>query len=88
MVRSNPISHLNWTYVLVGIADGSLLTFIPLLLFERGLTAAQIGVVLAAAAGVSLVAGLIWGYLVDRGLRAERMLVIASACAVTVALML
>ena len=88
MVRSNPISHLNWTYVLVGIADGSLLTFIPLLLFERGLTAAQIGVVLAAAAGVSLVAGLVWGYLVDRGLRAERMLVIASACAVTVALML
>jgi len=88
VVRSNPISHLNWTYVLVGIADGSLLTFIPLLLFERGLTAAQIGVVLAAAAGVSLVAGLVWGYLVDRGLRAERMLVIASACAVTVALML
>ena len=88
MVRSNPISHLNWTYVLVGIADGSLLTFIPLLLFERGLTAAQIGVVLAAAAGVSLVAGLVWGYLVDRGLRAERMLVIGSACAVIVALML
>jgi len=88
VVRSNPISHLNWTYVLVGIADGSLLTFIPLLLFERGLTAAQIGVVLAAAAGVSLVAGLVWGYLVDRGLRAERMLVIGSACAVIVALML
>ena len=88
MVRSNPISHLNWTYVLVGIADGSLLTLIPLLLFERGLTAAQIGVVLAAAAGVSLVAGLVWGYLVDRGLRAEGMLVIASACAVIVALML
>ena len=88
MVRSNPISHLNWTYVLVGIADGSLLTFIPLLLFERGLSAAQIGVVLAAAAAVSLVAGLVWGYLVDRGLHAERMLVLASACAVTVALML
>jgi len=88
VVRSNPISHLNWTYVLVGIADGSLLTFIPLLLFERGLTAAQIGVVLAAAAGVSLVAGLVWGYLVDRGLRAERMLVFGSACAVIVALML
>ena len=88
MVRANVVSHLNWTYVLVGIADGSLLTFIPLLLFERGLTAAQIGVVLAAAAGVSLVAGLVWGYLVDRGLQAERMLVVASACAVIVALLL
>ena len=33
-------------------------------------------------------AGLVWGYLVDRGLHAERMLVLASGCAVTVALLL
>jgi MFS transporter, PPP family, 3-phenylpropionic acid transporter len=86
VAASNPIRNLKWTYVLVGLADGSLLTFVPLLLFERGLTAAQIGVVLAAVSACSLVAGLLWGYLVDRGLPAERMMVVANACAVALAL--
>ncbi len=86
MAASNPIRNLQITYVLVGLADGSLLTFVPLLLFQRGLTAAQIGVVLAAVAAFSLVAGLLWGYLVDRGLPAERMMVGANAFAVVLAL--
>jgi PPP family 3-phenylpropionic acid transporter len=82
------IGDLNWAYVLIGVADGTLLPFIPLYLFERGLNAFLIGAVLAATALVSLVAGLGWAYLADRRLQPERLVAIASAAATAVALLM
>ena len=82
------IRSLNWAYVLMGVADGTLLPFIPLYLFERGLTAAWIGLVLAVAASASLAMGLAWAYLADRRFSPERMVVIASIAAALVALLL
>jgi len=82
------IRGLNWAYVLMGVADGTLLPFIPLFLLQRGLSAQLIGAVLAAAALASLVAGLSWAYLADRRLRPERILVVASVAAALAALLL
>lgn len=73
------VAGLNRAFVLIGVADGTLLPFIPLYLFERGLNAFLIGAVLAAAASASLTAGLGWAYLADRRLQPERMVVLASA---------
>ena len=87
--RPNPeISGLNWAYVLVGVADGTMLPFIPLYLLERGLSASLIGLVLAASASASLGAGLAWSYLVDRRLKAERLVVFATMAAAAVALLM
>jgi MFS transporter, PPP family, 3-phenylpropionic acid transporter len=80
------IADLNWSYALVGIADGTLLSFIPLLLFERGLNPSAIGAVLAAGAAGSLLAGLGWSYLADRAVRPEQILIGSSAFAAAVAL--
>jgi PPP family 3-phenylpropionic acid transporter len=82
-----PVGGLNWTFVLMGVADGTLLPFIPLYLFERGLNAFLIGAVLAGAASASLVAGLAWAYLADRRLRPERMIVLASGAAAVAVLL-
>jgi len=82
------IRGLNWAYVLMGVADGTLLPYIPLYLFERGLNPAWIGLVLAVAASASLAMGLGWAYLADRRFSPERMVVIASAAAAAVALLL
>src|SRR5438128_12380908 len=60
------IRGLNWAYVLMGAADGTLLPFIPLYLFERGLSAAWIGLVIATPAAAPLTTGLAWAYLADR----------------------
>src|SRR5256885_5250858 len=72
----------------MGAADGTLLPFIPLYLFERGLSAAWIGLVIAVAASASLAMGLTWAYLADRRFSPERMVVIASIAAALVALLL
>ncbi|TMC81227.1 MAG: MFS transporter [Chloroflexi bacterium] len=72
----------------MGVADGTLLPFIPLFLLQRGLSAQLIGAVLAAAALASLVAGMSWAYLADRRLRPERILVVASAAAALASLLL
>ena len=77
---------LGWAYALLGVADGTLLPFIPLYLFERGLDAVRIGAVLAATAAVSLVAGMAWAYLSDRRLHPEHLVVLASGAACVVAL--
>ncbi len=77
---------LNWAYVLLGVADATILPFIPLYLYQRGLNAPQIGAVLAAASAVSIVAGLVWAYLADRKVPAEHMVVVASAAAAVIAL--
>jgi MFS transporter, PPP family, 3-phenylpropionic acid transporter len=79
---------LNWSYVLIGVADGTLLPFIPLFLLQRGMSAPLIGAVLAAAALASLAAGLNWAYLADRRLRPERIVVVASLAAALAALLL
>lgn len=82
-----PTDGLNSTFVLIGAADATLLPFIPLFLFQRGLGAPQIGVVLAAAALASLVSGLGWAYLADRRVQAEHAVLIASAAASAIALL-
>ena len=82
------LRNLNWTYVLVGAADATLLPFIPLLLVERGLSASVIGLVLAGAASGSFTIGLVCAYLADRRWSAERMVVIGSAGAAAAAMLL
>jgi MFS transporter, PPP family, 3-phenylpropionic acid transporter len=79
---------LNWSYVLIGVADGTLLPFVPLFLLQRGMSAPLIGAVLAAAALASLVSGLSWAYLADRRLRPERIVVVASVAAALAVLLL
>ena len=79
---------LNWSYVLVGAADGTLLPFVPLFLLQRGMSAPLIGAVLAAAALASLTAGLSWAYLADRRFRPERIVVAATIAASLAALLL
>lgn len=79
---------LNWSYVLVGVADATLLPFVPLFLLRRGMSAPLIGAVLAAAALASLTAGMSWAYLADRRLRAERIIPVATIAAALTALLL
>jgi PPP family 3-phenylpropionic acid transporter len=89
VVPSNqPVSGLNWAFVLIGAADATLLPFIPLYLFHHGLGAPQIGAVLAAAAAASLAAGLAWAYLSDRKIRPERAVVAGCVAAGLVVLLL
>jgi predicted MFS family arabinose efflux permease len=83
-----PITGLQWTYVLVGVADATLLPFIPLLLVGRGLSASAIGLVLAIAASASFAVGLACAYLADRRWSPERMLVDATCFAAAAALLL
>jgi MFS transporter, PPP family, 3-phenylpropionic acid transporter len=87
-LKPNPATRgLNWAYILMGVADATILPFVPLYLYERGLDAPHIGAVLAAAGAVSIVAGLGWAYLADRRVPAERMVVVASAAAAVIALL-
>lgn len=82
------VPALRWTYVLVGVADGTLLPFLPLYLAERGMNAATIGAILAASALAWLVAGLGWAYLTDRGAAPERLVVAATVAAALSAVLL
>ena len=72
------IGGLRRAYVLMGVADGTLLPFIPLYLLQRGLGAAAIGLVLAASALVAVAGGLGWAYLADRRLSPERLVLTAT----------
>lgn len=85
---NHTVRDLNWTFVLVGVADGTILPYIPLYLAQRGLSAALIGLVLAGAALATFVVGLGWAYLADRRFSPERMVVAAAAAAAGVALLL
>src|SRR5438309_11360925 len=88
-VQTRPeTSGLRGAYILTGVADGTLLPFIPLLLFDRGLSAPLIGAVLATSSLASLVAGLALAYLADRRWRPERMVVVASAASASAAALL
>jgi PPP family 3-phenylpropionic acid transporter len=82
------IRRLNVAFVLVGVADATILPFIPLYLFERGFGASAIGILLAAAAMGSFVASPAWAYLADRGLRPERTLLVSGAAAAVASLVL
>jgi PPP family 3-phenylpropionic acid transporter len=73
-----PLRRVQVLFALVGAAEASLLPFLPIVLDRRGLSAAQIGVVLAVASLAGFVATPVWGDVADRRLGAERTLVVAS----------
>jgi MFS family permease len=68
-------------FTLVGVAEAAILPFLPIVLKDRGLSAAEIGVVLAVAALAGFVATPIWGHAADGKLGAELALVVASVAA-------
>jgi MFS family permease len=68
-------------FTLVGVAEAAILPFLPIVLQDRGLSAAEIGVVLAVAALAGFVASPLWGHAADGRLGAERALVVASVAA-------
>jgi MFS transporter, PPP family, 3-phenylpropionic acid transporter len=72
-------------FALAGVAEGAILPFLPIVLHERGLSAAEVGAVLAIAAAVAFVGTPAWGYLADRRLGAGRALGISSLAAAALA---
>jgi PPP family 3-phenylpropionic acid transporter len=72
-------------FTLVGVAEAAILPFLPVVLKDRGLSAAEIGVVLAVAALAGFVSSPLWGHLADSRLGAERALVVASIAAAVAA---
>jgi MFS family permease len=68
-------------FTLVGVAEAAILPFLPIVLDDHGLSAAEIGVVLAIAALAGFVASPLWGHAADGPLGAERALVVASVAA-------
>jgi MFS family permease len=49
-------------FTLVGVAEAAILPFLPIVLDDHGLSAAEIGVVLAIAALAGFVASPLWGH--------------------------
>ena len=76
-----PLRRVQLLFGLVGVAEAALLPFLPIVLKDRGLSAAQIGVVLSLAAATGFVAMPMWGNVADRRLGPERTLVIAAIAA-------
>lgn len=76
---------VRWAFLLVGMADGTLLPFVPIYLLDRGLGVAAIGAVLAGMAVVWLFAGLTGGYLADKRFSPERMVLVGTASAAALA---
>jgi MFS family permease len=68
-------------FTLVGFSEAAILPFLPIVLRDRGLSAAQIGVILAVAAAAGFVAAPLWGHVGDGGLGAERTVFVASVAA-------
>jgi PPP family 3-phenylpropionic acid transporter len=73
-------------FTLVGIAEASILPFLPIVLQDRGLSAAEIGVVLSVAALAGFVSTPLWGHAADGRLGAEHALVLASVAAAVAAM--
>jgi MFS family permease len=65
-------------FTLVGVAEASILPFLPIVLSDRGLSAAEIGVVLSVAALAGFISTPLWGHAGDGQLGAERTLVVAA----------
>ena len=74
-------------FTLVGVAEAAILPFLPIVLRDRGLSVAEIGVVLAVAALAGFVATPLWGHAGDSRLGAESAL-FASSLAAAVAVVL
>jgi MFS family permease len=72
-------------FTLVGVAEASILPFLPIVLKDRGLSAAQIGVVLSVAALAGFVSTPLWGHAGDGRLGAEHTLAVASIAAAAAA---
>lgn len=87
-MQSPDLKGVRRAFLLTGVADGTLLPFVPLYLFERGLNAAAVGVVLAGMAVIWLFAGLACGYVADRHVSPERILLAGTAAAATFGLTL
>jgi len=87
-VPDDQIRGLRRVYVLMGVADGTLLPFIPLYLLQRGMRPAAIGLVLAGSALAALAGGLGWAYLADRRLSPERLVLTATFVAAAFALLM
>lgn len=73
-----PLRRVQLLFGLVGVAEAALLPFLPIVLKDRGLSPAEIGVVLALAALTAFVATPVWGYAADRRLGPEKTVVVAS----------
>jgi PPP family 3-phenylpropionic acid transporter len=82
------IRGIRWAFVLVGVADGTLLPYIPIYLLQHGLGAASIGAVLAGMAVVWLFTGLLCGYLADHRVSPERILLAGTSATAALALTL
>lgn len=82
------LKRINRAYILIGVAEASMVPFLPILMLERGFDAALIGVVMSAAGLASFIAGPIWAHLADHGWRPERTLVLACGGAAAVVLVL
>jgi PPP family 3-phenylpropionic acid transporter len=72
-------------FTLVGVAEASILPFLPIVLNDRGLSAAEIGVVLSVAALAGFISTPLWGHAADGRLGAEHALVVASLAAAAAA---
>jgi MFS family permease len=72
-------------FTLVGVAEASILPFLPIVLRDRGLSAAEIGAVLSVAALAGFVSTPLWGHAGDGRLGAERTLVVAAIAAAAAA---
>jgi MFS transporter, PPP family, 3-phenylpropionic acid transporter len=72
-------------FTLVGVAEASILPFLPIVLKDRGLSAAEIGVVLSVAALAGFISTPLWGHAGDGRLGAEHTLVLASIAAAAAA---
>jgi PPP family 3-phenylpropionic acid transporter len=68
-------------FTLVGVAEAAILPFLPIVLQDRGLSAAEIGLVLSVAALAGFVSTPLWGHAGDGLLGAEHALVLASVAA-------
>lgn len=87
-MANDQLRGLRRTYILMGVADGTVLPFIPLYLLQRGMSPAAIGLVLAASALAALVGGLGWAYLADRRISPERIVLAATFAAAGFALLM
>jgi MFS family permease len=82
------VSSTRRLFTLLGAAEATMLPFFPLLLHERGLSPAEIGLVLGAMALSSFLGNPVWGYLSDRLLGPERAIVVSAGGSSLLALLL
>jgi PPP family 3-phenylpropionic acid transporter len=82
------VSATRRLFTVLGASEATILPFFPLLLYDRGLSPAEIGLVLGAMALMSFIGNPIWGYVADRHLGAERAMVVSAGGAALFSLLL